>query len=77
MLVETFGTEQVDPATDRAGRAARSSTCARPRSSATSTCAGPIYRKTAAYGHFGRSEPEFTWESTSRAEELAKAARAL
>jgi S-adenosylmethionine synthetase len=30
----------------------------------------PIYRKTAAYGHFGRSEPEFTWEHTHRAEDL-------
>ena len=27
----------------------------------------PIYRKTAAYGHFGRDEPEFTWEETNRA----------
>ena len=27
----------------------------------------PIYRKTAAYGHFGRDEPEFTWEATDRA----------
>jgi len=34
----------------------------------------PIYRITAAGGHFGRSEPEFTWESTQRAEELAEAA---
>ncbi len=34
----------------------------------------PIYRLTAAGGHFGRSEPEFTWESTSRATELAEAA---
>jgi len=33
----------------------------------------PIYRKTAAYGHFGRSEPEFTWEKTNKAEELRKA----
>ena len=33
----------------------------------------PIYRKTAAGGHFGRSEPEFTWESTARAEALAEA----
>jgi S-adenosylmethionine synthetase len=31
----------------------------------------PIYRKTAAYGHFGRDEPEFTWERTDRAEALA------
>jgi len=30
----------------------------------------PIYRQTAAYGHFGRSEPEFTWEHTDRADAL-------
>jgi len=30
----------------------------------------PIYRKTAAFGHFGRDEPEFTWEQTNRVEEL-------
>jgi S-adenosylmethionine synthetase len=34
----------------------------------------PIFQKTAAGGHFGRSEPEFTWESTRRANELAAAA---
>jgi S-adenosylmethionine synthetase len=34
----------------------------------------PIYRKTAAYGHFGRNDPEFTWESTHKAEILRKAA---
>jgi S-adenosylmethionine synthetase len=34
----------------------------------------PIYQKTAAYGHFGREEPEFTWERTDRAEELKAAA---
>ena len=34
----------------------------------------PIYRKTAAYGHFGRDEPEFTWENTDRAEVLRAAA---
>ncbi len=34
----------------------------------------PIYQKTAAYGHFGRDEPEFTWERTDRAAALAKAA---
>ncbi len=32
----------------------------------------PIYRKTAAYGHFGREEPEFTWEKTDRVDELLK-----
>lgn len=32
----------------------------------------PIYQKTAAYGHFGREEPEFTWEKTDKAEVLRK-----
>jgi S-adenosylmethionine synthetase len=36
----------------------------------------PIFRKTAAGGHFGRSEPEFTWERTDMAKKLAKAAEA-
>ena len=34
----------------------------------------PIYEKTAAYGHFGRDEPEFTWEATDRADALRVAA---
>ena len=34
----------------------------------------PIYRQTASYGHFGRDEPDFTWESTHRAEALRAAA---
>jgi S-adenosylmethionine synthetase len=34
----------------------------------------PIYQKTAAYGHFGRTEPEFTWEGTGKATQLAEQA---
>ena len=34
----------------------------------------PIFARTAAYGHFGRSEHDFTWERTDRAEELRAAA---
>jgi S-adenosylmethionine synthetase len=34
----------------------------------------PIYRETAAYGHFGRKGPGFTWERTDKAEALRKAA---
>jgi S-adenosylmethionine synthetase len=30
----------------------------------------PIYKKTAAYGHFGRNEPEFTWERTDKMTDL-------
>jgi S-adenosylmethionine synthetase len=37
----------------------------------------PIYQKTAAYGHFGRSEPEFTWEATDKAATLAEQAGTL
>jgi S-adenosylmethionine synthetase len=33
----------------------------------------PIYKKTAAYGHFGRSEKEFTWEATPRVDDLQSA----
>jgi S-adenosylmethionine synthetase len=35
----------------------------------------PIYAKTAAYGHFGRELPEFTWERSDRADQLANAVR--
>jgi len=34
----------------------------------------PIYQKTAAYGHFGRNDPDFTWEKTDKAEALKQAA---
>ena len=33
----------------------------------------PIYRNTSAYGHFGRSLPDFTWERTDRVEDLRRA----
>jgi S-adenosylmethionine synthetase len=36
----------------------------------------PIYRKTAAFGHFGRTEPEFSWERTDKAAALKSAAGA-
>ena len=34
----------------------------------------PIYRQTAAFGHFGRTEPSFTWEATDKADELRQEA---
>ena len=34
----------------------------------------PIYRATAAYGHFGRDNPDFTWEKTDKADALRAAA---
>jgi S-adenosylmethionine synthetase len=34
----------------------------------------PIFKKTAAYGHFGRNDPDFTWEKTDKAKTLKKEA---
>ncbi len=72
--VETFGTGVGPRRGDPEGRPRGLRPAARPRSSATSTCSGPIYAKTAAYGHFGRELPEFTWERTDRADALKAAA---
>ena len=74
LFVETFGTETVAGRQDRRRDHRRPSTCARPRSSATSTSSARSTRQTAAYGHFGRELPDFTWERTDRAEQLAKLA---
>ena len=51
----------------------RCSTFARPRSSATSTFAGRSTSSTAAYGHFGRAEKEFTWEHPTRLDDMRSA----
>ena len=37
----------------------------------------PIFEKTAAYGHFGRNDPDFTWEATNRVDELKTAVAEL
>ncbi|PYN54663.1 MAG: methionine adenosyltransferase [Candidatus Rokuibacteriota bacterium] len=69
IMVETFGT----------GKIANSALEALVRRHFDFTPAGiikyldlrrPIYQKTAAYGHFGRSEPDFTWERTDRVKDL-------
>ena len=65
ILVETFGTETVDP--DLIVQGVREVFDLRPAAIVRDLdLKRPIYRKTAAYGHFGRSHPEFTWESVSR-----------
>jgi len=76
VFVETFGTEKVDP--DRLGKLLPDFFDLRPAAIIRDLdLLRPRYRATAAYGHFGRSEPSFTWEDTSRAEDLAKAAASL
>ncbi len=73
VLVETFGTEKV-PVAD-IERAINEVFDLRPGAIIRDLdLRRPIYRKTAAYGHFGRSDRDFTWERTDRAQALATAA---
>jgi len=67
LLVETFGTETVDPA--KIAAAVDEIFDLRPAAIIRDLdLRRPIYRKTAAYGHFGRNEKEFSWEQASRLE---------
>ena len=72
LLVETFGTEKADP--EKISNAVRELFDLRPAAIARDLeLRRPIYKKTAAYGHFGRSEKEFTWEATPRVDDLRAA----
>lgn len=75
LYIEDFGTATVDPAAIE--RAVREVFDLRPAAIIDALdLRRPIYADTAAYGHFGRSEPNFTWERTDRAEALRAAAGA-
>ncbi|HVN20651.1 MAG TPA: methionine adenosyltransferase, partial [Dongiaceae bacterium] len=70
ILVETFGTEKCDPTI--IPDIIRAHFKLTPRGIIDSlNLRRPIYRKTAAYGHFGRTDPDFTWEVTDKAAKLA------
>jgi S-adenosylmethionine synthetase len=72
LLVETFGTETVDPT--RIGEAVREVFDLRPAAILRDLdLRRPIYKRTAAYGHFGRSDKELSWEQTTRADDLKSA----
>ncbi|MBU6226972.1 MAG: methionine adenosyltransferase [Acidobacteria bacterium] len=72
ILVETFGTEKVSP--DAIEAAVREVFDLRPAAIVRDLdLKRPIYKKTAAYGHFGRNLPEFTWEQLSRLDSLKAA----
>jgi S-adenosylmethionine synthetase len=73
LFVETFGTETVD--LERIEEAINAVFDLRPAAIIRDLdLLRPIYSQTAAYGHFGRELPDFTWERTDRAEQLAKLA---
>ena len=72
ILVETFGTEKVSPESIEA--AVRQVFDLRPAAIVRDLdLKRPIYKKTAAYGHFGRNLPEFSWEQLSRLDALKAA----
>jgi S-adenosylmethionine synthetase len=73
VLVETFGTGAVDSATLQ--KLVRENFKLTPKGIIESlNLRRPIYRKTAAYGHFGRADADFTWEATDKAQALRDAA---
>jgi S-adenosylmethionine synthetase len=73
VMINTFGTGKIP--SDRIAQIAREEFDMRPRAIIeTLDLLRPIYLKTAAYGHFGRELPEFTWERTDRAGSLKKRA---
>ncbi|PRX96970.1 methionine adenosyltransferase [Allonocardiopsis opalescens] len=75
VFLETFGTEQVDPA--KIERAIQEVFDLRPGAIIRDLdLLRPIYSQTAAYGHFGREEPDFSWERTDRTDALKTAAGA-
>jgi S-adenosylmethionine synthetase len=69
VLIDTFGTAQASD--EKISEAVRANFRLTPRGIIEALdLRRPIYRKTAAFGHFGRNEPEFTWERTDKAEAL-------
>ncbi|MEW6765156.1 MAG: methionine adenosyltransferase [Pseudomonadota bacterium] len=73
ITVDTFGTGRIDD--DRIAEIVADTFDLRPYGIVKMLdLIQPIYQKTAAYGHFGREEPEFTWEKTDKAEALRAAA---
>jgi S-adenosylmethionine synthetase len=72
LLVETFGTEYVDPA--RISQAVDEVFDLRPAAILRDLdLRRPIYKKTAAYGHFGRNDKEMTWEQATRVDDVKSA----
>ncbi len=73
LMVNTFGTGKISD--ERIGQLVEAHFDLRPKAIIqTLNLLRPIYTRTASYGHFGRDEPEFTWEATDKAEELKSAA---
>jgi S-adenosylmethionine synthetase len=76
IMIETFGTSEIDPA--KLPGLVQEHFDLRPAAIIERLqLRRPIFKRTAAYGHFGRKEPGFTWEHTDHAADLRNAAEAL
>ena len=75
LMVNTFGTGKPGIDDDRLSSIVESVFDLRPKQIISSLdLLRPIYQQTAAYGHFGRTEKEFSWENTDKADALKQAA---
>ena len=73
VLIDTFGTGKID--SEKIAELVRANFKLTPKGIIESLkLRRPIYCKTAAYGHFGRNDPDFTWEETDKATQLASEA---
>jgi S-adenosylmethionine synthetase len=73
LMIDTFGTGKIPP--DRIGEIVRDTFSFKPAEMIRHLkLLRPIFKKTACYGHFGRNDPDFTWEYTDKAEDLREKA---
>jgi S-adenosylmethionine synthetase len=73
VMIDTFGTGRISP--DRISEIVRDTFSFKPADMISHLkLLRPIFRKTACYGHFGRNDPDFTWEYTNKVDELLEKA---
>jgi S-adenosylmethionine synthetase len=73
VMIDTFGTGRISP--DRISEIVRDTFSFKPADMISHLkLLRPIFRKTACYGHFGRNDPDFTWEYTNKVDELREKA---
>ncbi len=73
LMIDTFGTGKIPP--DRIAEIVRDTFSFKPANMISHLkLLRPIFKKTACYGHFGRNDPDFTWEHTDKADELREKA---
>ena len=73
VMIDTFGTGRISP--DRISEIVRDTFSFKPADMISHLkLLRPIFRKTACYGHFGRNDPDFTWENTDKVDDLREKA---